>query len=59
MPQLQMSPPPIARACTGEQHEQVGVGPAIVLSPRGGGRRGGCSCGRGGAFFLAILGLLD
>ena len=21
MPQLQMSPPPIARACTGEQHE--------------------------------------
>jgi hypothetical protein len=33
MPQLQMSPPPIARACTVEQHEQAGVGPAIALSP--------------------------
>ena len=33
MPQLQMSSPPIARACTGEQHEQAGARPAIVLSP--------------------------
>jgi hypothetical protein len=28
-------------------------------SGRGGGRRGGCGCERGGAFYLAILGLLD